>query len=69
MSGENESTHIRINKEVKEKLDAFINDENKTISEVIAFLLYIEAEYRKIRQDLQAQERERIGLEMLESEV
>ncbi len=66
---ERDTTHIRIKKEVKAKLEDFQKTGDKTPSEKITYLLDIEKAYREQRQELQAQERDRIGLEMLESQV
>lgn len=62
---ERDTTHIRIKKEIKSKLEAFQKTSDKTPSEKITYLLDAEKAYRELRQDLEAQERERIGLELL----
>lgn len=65
-----EITTIRATKATVEKLWTYIGQEqNRSLEDVIKFLIQIEQETRKLRQDLQAQERNQIGLEMLETQV
>lgn len=69
MDKKRETTHIRAYVDNMKKFYDHLNSENKTSSDIIEWLLKIEQETRVLRQDLEAQERERIGLETLAKTV
>ncbi len=69
MDEKRKTTHIRAYVDNMKTFYDHLNSENKTSSDIIAWLLKIEHETRELRQSYEAQERERIGLEMLESQV